>query len=549
MRIQAASWADFGYRKVGPLPATSGGLAASEVAQRVLQSRGYEHLSGEWVRRRGRKKGSYVWEALRLLSVIDKNTTLDDDTLSFVDKHAASEWVELERQEGGFRADPDTLLEAVRDAEENPDRWRGMYRLAQSLFYAGAEGLRPMIRQYAAPCFFRLYPEGKIVVLSYDTGLDTHAALQRVMYAAAQAPLLALKAGGFGGVRTMSRWHFASLTHLTPMFLDLFGFLFYPFVGGSHAAFPGLVLLFLFEPAERHSLVPFPRNWLGWASKAASFGGEYADTASILKDFHGPAHQRASHQRYLHESGFPVSDRLELLRWYIGRVNRLLYELTDVANFTEDCDPQSPIDPVLGFEHLLTVDRLWRKTLLAMSLDEGAAGNLMAFEIADLYDTISRRLKNTASDTEFFKLLFHPRNGPARIAPILSNLPAPFGDYFNRVLGEVYEKIEQTVLDSVWLKSKVTPGGINVRDRTLANESALPAPDFVAEMMRAYRNAHHGYFTASDPNQSRPSRFLFLTDGNLPVEMSALPVLWWLAYLADPAAFVGWKHLAVDAYD
>jgi hypothetical protein len=75
----------------------------------------------------------------------------------------------------------------------------------------------------------------------------------------------------------------------------------------------------------------------------------------------------------------------------------------------------------------------------------------------------------------------------------------------------------------------------------------MPVPQFVAETMRAYRNAHHGYFTASDP-ANRPSRYLFLVNGNLPVEMSALPPLWWLAYIADPM-FVGWNHLPIGAFD
>jgi len=37
-------------------------------------------------------------------------------------------------------------------------------------------------------------------------------------------------------------------------------------------------------------------------------------------------------------------------------------------------------------------------------------------------------------------------------------------------------------------------------------------------------------------------------DGNLPVELSALPVLGWLAYLADPSV-VGWKHIEISAFD
>jgi hypothetical protein len=84
-----------------------------------------------------------------------------------------------------------------------------------------------------------------------------------------------------------------------------------------------------------------------------------------------------------------------------------------------------------------------------------------------------------------------------------------------------------------------------VRDKNLTGEGAIPVPQFVAEVMRAYRNAHHGYFSADPVSQNRPLRFLSLVNGNLPVEMSALPVLWWLAYLADPS-LVGWKPLGIN---
>ena len=86
-----------------------------------------------------------------------------------------------------------------------------------------------------------------------------------------------------------------------------------------------------------------------------------------------------------------------------------------------------------------------------------------------------------------------------------------------------------------------------MRDRELTSEVEIPTPEFTSEVMRAYRNAHHGYFTTGD-RSNRPSRYLFLVDGNLPVEMSALSVIWWLAYLADPK-FVGWRHLEIGAYD
>src|SRR4051794_22695522 len=105
-----------------------------------------------------------------------------------------------------------------------------------------------------------------------------------------------------------------------------------------------------------------------------------------------------------------------------------------------------------------------------MSLDEAPAGNLMAFEIADLYDTLSLRFghRKSATDpykpTEFFKALFHTQDAPALIAPRFDGMPAPFADYFADLTAQVYAKIEETVLASVWRRAKVTTNGVLVRD-------------------------------------------------------------------------------------
>jgi hypothetical protein len=550
MTITLGSWADFGYRKIGPLPAAGGGLSPAQVAERLVREGDYEAISDHWVRRKARRKGTHFAGSIEIVSVLDRETPLDDTVLSFLEKHAHSEWIAAESEWKKVRADQEILIEAVERAETIEERWRGLYRLTQALFYIGPEvsRLRPMFRQQVAPCFFRLYPQGRIVVLRYDMAVDGAAAGLRFLYATSQAPAKELLSEPFRGIQTLQQWHMASLTRLMPALLDLFNHLFYPFVGGTCANLYGLVFLFLMDPAEQHTPAAFPRNWLGYPSRSASFGREDVDAIEVIQSSNGPAYWRESHQRFCHAHGFNAEARVELLRWFIERLNRLLYELTDPANFTEGHDPQAVLDPVFAFEHQLTVDRLLRKTLLAMSLDEAPTGNLMAFEIADLYDTLSERFGNHKNKTDFFKTLFHTQQGPALIAPRFADMPAPFADYFTELTPMVYHKIEETVLTSVWRPGKVTPGGVLVKDKDLTTEAPMPMPQFVAEVMRAYRNAHHGYFSADKVSQNRPLRFLFPVNGNLPVEMSALPVLWWLAYLADPGV-VGWKHLPLGAFD
>jgi hypothetical protein len=548
MNIEPATPAALGYRK---LPDFAGQLPPGLI-ERLVQVGDYQTMPVHWIRGRARRCGIRTPHRVEVAATFDAETPLDDEHLAFIDRHSRSPWTVMEAEGVRLRGEFPTLVEILEGAEAE-DRWRGLYRLAQALFFAGPERLRPMFRNHVAPCFFKLYPRGKIVVFRYDAAVDEAAASLRLLYALAQTPLPELTQGDFRGIRTMWQWHLTSLTGLMPAILAFFDYLFYPHVGGTCAGLIGLTFHFLMDPPERHESARFPRNWLGFASRSASFARESADTVAIVQDFGGPAHRRESHHRYCHEQGFTAEERLDLLNWYVGRWNRLLYELTDAANFTEGHDPEAAIDPVFGYEHQLTVDRLFRKTVLAMSLDEAPTANLSAFEIADLYDTLSMRFgnKKNATDlyrnTEFFKALFHPVQGPQILGPGLAGLPGPFARYFTEVADKVYQQLGQTVMNSVWNRGKVRPDGILVRDRELSREDVMPGPDFVAEVMRCYRNAHHGYFSADPSSQNRPSRFLYLVDGNLPVEMSALPVLWWLAYLADPG-MVGWRQLPVGAF-
>ena len=154
---------------------------------------------------------------------------------------------------------------------------------------------------------------------------------------------------------------------------------------------------------------------------------------------------------------------------------------------------------------------------------------------------------NTSSDSDFFKTLFHTKNAPALIRKSLKSMPHSFAEYFAGVADEVYAALESTVVSSVWRRSRVVPEGVLVQSKDLSVERVEPFPEFVSSVMRSFRNAHHGYFTASDKSR-RPSRYLFMVTGNLPVELSALPVLWWLSFLSDPS-FLGWKHLPLAEFN
>lgn len=536
------SLSDAGYRRFGSLPATGGGLTPERAAGIAGLFADYE-VAGQLVRRRARRKGACPVVSLRLTETFDRDSTLDNDCLDFIDAYFRSEFATSGVPE--LTAEQDTLVSAIKDASRER-RCLGVRYLADALGYAGPHRLKSILRDHVAPAFFKLYPQGKIAVVRYDAHNDNAAALMRMFYAAAQTPLPDLQQGGFAGIRTLQDWHLNSVTMLGPVLFQLFFHLFYPFIGGFRGGPPGLDFVFLFEPAESYELDVYPRNWLAVGSTTAGFGRQDFDLYASLREFQGAAGRQAAHQRFLHDRGYTVAQRLTLLGWYVEQANRLLYELTDVANFTEGQAPDGHIDPVFAFEHHMTLDRLARKTLLAMTLEEAGTAKFMAFEVAELYDTLSHLFQGTGS-TDFFKDLFHPANAPALLRPQLARLPEPFRTDLPALADRLYHTIQETVVRSVWLRAKVTATDVLVRDRNLTREAPVPHADFVAELMRCYRNCHHGYFTAND-RQARPSRYLYLADGNLPAELSALPALWWLAYLADPE-LVGWRPLPVGRFE
>jgi hypothetical protein len=177
-----------------------------------------------------------------------------------------------------------------------------------------------LLRDHVAPCFFRLYPQGRIAVLRYAFENDAVATLMRVLYAATQTPLPEIVQGNFKGLRTLSEWHLSVVTDVGPLLVNFFNYLFYPFIAGYRGGPPGLDFLFLFEPPEKYSPDPYPRNWLAVASSLASFGHERFDAYAVLRDFRGSEGELAAHQRLQHTRCYNLTERLDLLHWYLDRV-------------------------------------------------------------------------------------------------------------------------------------------------------------------------------------------------------------------------------------
>lgn len=304
--------------------------------------------------------------------------------------------------------------------------------------------------------------------------------------------------------------------------------------------------LFLCDPPDAHVPERFPRDWLAFQQHRSAFGNEKSDVFDVIRNPKGPEYWQAAHQRPIHDAIPEVAARIEFMHWLLERLDTWLFDICDVANFLKSQQADADIDSIAAFEHFLSINRLIQRIAsLATSSDIGNAKTIV-FEVADLLGTIRRRFNPNKNDVATFKELFDPDIAPKIIVSALLTIPG-VGSDLAKIAITVYEKLRETIINSVWIRSKVDPDGILVADKDLKSESKEGFGEFVANVMRALRNGHHGYFT--EPKfHNIPSRYLFMVDGNTPNEMIQLPMLWFLAYLADPS-ILDWKPLPFGHFD
>jgi len=231
-----------------------------------------------------------------------------------------------------------------------------------------------------------------------------------------------------------------------------------------------------------------------------------------------------------------------MISWTVDAASSLWFELTDPCNFITD----GSIDFVWAFEHLLTTDRALRLAMSALAASSSFQRISHSFETADLFAEVAHVWNPTTDPADFMKGLFNPTSGQRRIDSSLSGAPSPIRDVV--AAASTYDDLRKTVLDSIWFGPDRKADHVLVRNRSLTGVNKEKPEDFVANVMRTLRNAHHGYFTKSDPGK-RPSRYLAPITGNTPDSLSSLPLIWWLALLASPRQFVGWSPLPMRTFD
>jgi hypothetical protein len=551
MVLVTATWEDLGYRLLGP--STPGNRDESEMARSIstvignmARYQSAEAGSDVWIREHSRQKGHRIPECMKIAMACSSNDlpTLD---MRFLDDLVKSGYRGAHQN---IPMDVTQRRDKVNAFEKLPGTARSAYGLSLAFGSCPHGLLRDFIRDDLIPAFFRTYPGGRALFISLNYEFESRNAVLRGGYAFMQLGKTAL---ALTKLDALTDWQPLSTLVQPRNILDLGAFAFFPTVQWMPLYRPGLIALLIPDARIEHSPPDFPAGWLDIARSHWDFGREDLGQASVFSvRVSGITGSYAALRRYLHDPGWSVSTIEILVRWLVERYNLLAFHQTDPTEYLTR-NPITParavVDFIACFEHALTLDRVVRKAISCIASEETATRKAAAMEIADIIEAQKEYWTNVKLDSNWFKTLFHPTNGAALLKSIVQKLPTPFSDYLVGVIENLYVHLESTVIASMYVKGKIAAsGGILVKNRDNTAEIEESQPDFTANVVRALRNAHHGYFTELDRSR-RPSRYLALVTGDLPETLSYLGVLFAIGLLADPEALIGWRTMPVGAFD
>lgn len=404
---------------------------------------------------------------------------------------------------------------------------------------ARPDDLTYLMNQVILPAFFSRFPLGQMQCLSSSNVIEEIRTIMTLQYSAEHHNIC--QADDIAG--SMRKWHSADSEQLLRGILGMAGFLWPPYVTSYVTGTYQSPILVQLDPPSKEKIAPFGHVWSDYLRHGSEFAAEDLPLSDAFTSLEAAAHQKLSHRKRLTATPPSLDARLAFQDWLLKAVQRFLINLCDICNFTKAHDPYERIDAVFAMEHLWTIERIIKLTLQVSGTRDPSMARSLTFQIADLYETLALRFGRIKNETDFFKDLFNPSTGCGMISSRLQRIEGVGAD-LAKTCDAVYADIRDVAINSIWKKSKVDPSRtfVRVKDKSLRHEVNEPIDEFVGNLMRALRNGHHGYFTDGDKKSKRPSRYLWLVDGNTPDSIANLPILWFFAYLSDQS-FVGWNPL------
>ena len=507
-----------GYRKFGPSPSRDA-AKTKELADFTTRIHAFYEVTNcadgtTWMRSACRKIGTPSPKLLDLVLDVDKNNFATCD-LEWMKAYTSSKYGSLPKLPRGAG-------EIIRQSQECTSlcdvEWIVQHHYLIHMCPAGQ--LAGFILNYVLPGFFSRFPLGRVLGYVTQDEYESRLAVTRGLYAVAQYDFQSIIGPPFHSPFPLFDWHAVDGISLSSLIFDLLSAAQLPNVQVFKMGSPGLNLVLI---ADR--------------MLSQADGGERAPD---LMTFIGGRDVSPSDL----EPATDVPSLTQGVIWLVDRYNELLLHLVDPCEFST---PEKTIDPISSFEYMLTFDRALRRAIAATTSRARIDRTMAWLEVADLIESL--RGKWIATQTaDFFKELLQKSKAVPLIEKCMDSAPQSFGQEMIASTQRTYDELTNAALASIWMRNKVQPSGVSVKNAKLTTENIELPELFTANLARSLRNSHHGYMTDQDPKGQRPSRYLALSTGELGGRSPNLAAVWVLALIANPKVMLGWDWMPVGAY-
>lgn len=411
------------------------------------------------------------------------------------------------------------------------------YDVSGALSLAHPSILSQLVHDKILPLLFKWNRKAVLHAFAVDNDLERRFGQIRSIRVASEYDILVFASGNPSGLpevpESLTAWQSTAPTGFFAGLLDWASLLTFPYINAYSCGWLGICFSYVADEMDKYKPGIYPQTQLSLKRSHAFFGTQQ----SAKKIANGMLHISfdSLHSKYCWTKDRSHSESLIL--WIAERSAILLGGLSNLTTY-ERASLGPGVDFVLAQEQMWTIDRILRRTIQIQSAEAGWSTRTHLFEIADMWSELMKQWKGN-HEGEWFRSLFRPKTSARHVIECLRLLPQPWRARFSEVANEIYAELENCIKQSVWSTKMKSAAGVLLPDGKGATK--IDAwEEFIPSVIRDLRNTHHGY--SPDPKKApKPRSRMILTTGDLPESTSFLPSLWLLAFLSDPAKFLGWK--------
>lgn len=300
----------------------------------------------------------------------------------------------------------------------------------------------------------------------------------------------ALRPADFGGFPAARELMMNSSSSF-PLFFEPFLLLNTPWVGGYMATRPNAMIIRVLTNTE-------PGRSVSWTDQLDSFVPLYVGSAEPFGEG---------------VRGEDFETREVFLKWWISKVSKLLWIISDMTNFV---DNSGNYDPAQHFGATLTLERIFVTAIeiFRLKTKDEVLRKILLFDLLDLLDGngLGDYRTNLSYDTQRSAWL-----------ELKANLDEPIARTLSPVIENGFEALV-TLGNNFWTTTNRGRDGSLIIDREDGNGSdAIKLDHARADYLRILRNSHHGFRRIS--GKIRDLSFLASHTGALDNKLADL--VWW----------------------